>query len=337
VAEWIEAFSRLDSISRNSFAITVRFDAFLETNPIVGIASEYVFIRADAFPTPIFRRRRASIMTHSDKPAIDETEEELVTKAQTALSRCNWTVGECAYKWTQKYAKGRTDNDFGTLVGMSGDQIYQRRRVWETFGDVTENYPSLKWSHFYVASNWDDAPESLQWANENETTVAEMKAWRRAVRGEDLTEEAGPDDWGGDPAISFLPTNLTQVREPGSSEGTSSTEQSERSGSAGDRDLVETVAGVARGSDGGEADYTPFRQGASSPPPDAGGESVGVAVAAKPQVSADQLLNRATKTLERINNAITPETVKEFRKLPEKLRNRFLKALSELNSKTSGL
>jgi hypothetical protein len=276
-------------------------------------------------------------MVNRDKPAIEETEAELVAKAQTALSRCNWTVGECAYKWTTKYAKGRTDNDFGTLVGMSGDQIYQRRRVWETFCDVSENYGLLKWSHFYVASNWDDASECLQWANENETTVAEMKAWRRAMRGEDLTKEAPPDDWGGDPAISFLPTDLTPVREPGTPSGISSTEESERRGSTGDREGVETLSGVARGSDGGESDYSPFRQGAGSHPPDAEEESVGVAVAAKPQLSAAQLLKRAANTLERINNALTPETVQEFRKLPEKLRNRFLKALSELNSKTSGL
>ena len=276
-------------------------------------------------------------MSKREELMIEEAEEELVAKAQTALSRCNWIVGECADKWTKKYAKGRTDHDFGTLVGMSGDQIYQRRRVWDSFGDVYANYPLLKWSHFYVASNWDDSPECLQWANENQTTVAEMKAWRRAMRGEDLTEEAPPDDWGGDPAISFVPTELTPVREPGTVDGTSLSEQSERHISSEDRDAVETLSGVARGSDSGEADYSPFRQGAGSPAPDAEGESVGVAVAAKPQPSAAQLLKRATNTLERINKAFTPETVKEFRKLPEKQRNGFLKALSELNSKTSGL
>ena len=37
---------------------------------------------------------------------------------------------------------------FGAMVGLSSDQVYQRRRVWETFGDVSESYPSLKWSHF---------------------------------------------------------------------------------------------------------------------------------------------------------------------------------------------
>src|SRR5688572_12106145 len=124
--------------------------------------------------------------TERERP---ESETELVARAQNAVSACNWTVGECAASWTKRFARGRTDADFATMVGLSPDQIYQRRRVAETFGDVRAEYPSLKWSHFYVGLNWDDAPECLQWADENEATVAEMKAWRRALRGEDLTEE----------------------------------------------------------------------------------------------------------------------------------------------------
>ena len=57
------------------------------------------------------------------------------------------------------------------MIGLSGDQVYQRRRVWEAFADVHQDYATLKWSHFYVALNWDDASECLQWANEMEATV----------------------------------------------------------------------------------------------------------------------------------------------------------------------
>src|SRR5207249_5275272 len=97
--------------------------------------------------------------------------------------------------------------DFGELVGMSGDQVYQRRRVWETFADVQVQYASLKWSHFYIAVTWDDAAECLNWANDNDATIAEMKAWRRLQHGEDVTT-APPEDgdtvpWGGDGASAF--------------------------------------------------------------------------------------------------------------------------------------
>ena len=134
----------------------------------------------------------------------DATEDELVYVAQEAVSRCNWVIGECAARWTERYAKGRTDADFGELVGLSGDQIYQRRRVWETFADVRDEYSELKWSHFYASVTWDDGAECLAWAREMGATVSEMKAWRRASRGEDLTQPAEDNDIPFDVNISPL-------------------------------------------------------------------------------------------------------------------------------------
>ena len=79
-------------------------------------------------------------MAKKSVPDITESEDELISRAQVAVSQCNWSVGECAYKWTEKYARGRTDADFGVLVGLSPDQVFQRRRVWETFADVHAVY-----------------------------------------------------------------------------------------------------------------------------------------------------------------------------------------------------
>jgi hypothetical protein len=42
-------------------------------------------------------------------------------------------------------------------------------------------------------------------------------------------------------------------------------------------------------------------------------------------------------TLERINEALTPEVLKAFKTLPEKKRTRFLKAVSGLSTKTARL
>jgi hypothetical protein len=121
----------------------------------------------------------------------DDTEEQLIERARLALSECNWTIGECASIWTQRYARGRSDQAFAELLGLSADQVYQRRRVWETFADVRESYAALSWSHFYTATSWDDAAECLQWAEEMKATVGEMRVWRRAHRGEYLSE---PED-----------------------------------------------------------------------------------------------------------------------------------------------
>jgi len=262
---------------------------------------------------------------------ITESEEELISRAQVAVSQCNWAVGECAHKWTQKYARGRTDADFAAQLGLSADQIFQRRRVWETFADVHAGYASLKWSHFYAALNWDDAPECLQWADENQATVAEMKAWRRALRGEDLTLEAATDEWG----VAFVPSDAVAVKDPAEFEEQDRRGRAGRSDAGGERVVAETVAGVARDSSGGgDSGYAPFRSGAGSPAPK---ESEADSVAPRPHVSPEQLITRMSGTLERINEALTPEFLKAFKTLPEKKRARFLKAVSGLSTKAARL
>ncbi|HUG90560.1 MAG TPA: hypothetical protein VML55_06990 [Planctomycetaceae bacterium] len=260
-----------------------------------------------------------------------DSEAELISTAQTAVSRCNWLVGACAAEWTRKYARGRTDADFANLVGLSPDQVYQRRRVWETFGDVYRDYTNLKWSHFYIALNWDDAPECLQWADENEATVAEMRAWRRAQRGEDIAHEAPPDAWAGDPAVSYVPSEAVPVREPATFETVGRTGTllaADREPEPGDSRTRDTVA---------ETPYAPFRKDAGSPAAGASEERSRSAVAEKPQPTPEQLLKRVVSSLERINQALTPEAVKAFRRLPADLRGRFVAAVGELSSKAATL
>src|SRR6516164_10224599 len=113
----------------------------------------------------------------SSSKVVEDSEEQLVSRAQEAVSQCRWVVGECAAKWTERYARGRTDADFAVLIGITADQVYQRRRVWEQFAGVRDQFPSLKWSHFYAALSWDDARDCLSWAEETRSTVAEMRAW----------------------------------------------------------------------------------------------------------------------------------------------------------------
>lgn len=118
---------------------------------------------------------------------VDGGERSLLEASLRSLSDTNWTVGQMAAQWIKKFARSRTDADFGSLVGLSPDQVFQRRRVWETFADVRQNYPRLFWSHFYAAMDWNDADECLQWAQDVQAGVAEMRAWRRAQHGEDLS------------------------------------------------------------------------------------------------------------------------------------------------------
>ncbi len=61
------------------------------------------------------------------------TEETLIDRARAAVGLEAWTVGECASIWVQKYARGRSDGEFAVMVGLEREQIWARRRVYETF------------------------------------------------------------------------------------------------------------------------------------------------------------------------------------------------------------
>ncbi len=273
-------------------------------------------------------------MLHLDLPATDATEQDLIQTAQQAISRCNWVVGKCATEWTQRYSRGRTDADFATLVGLSSDQVYQRRRVWETFGDVCEDYPSLRWSHFYVALNWDDAPECLQWSDENGATVAEMRAWRRASRGEDLTAPAEESSMGDDPAIERLLAIPADVQSPGYDTG----ERRGRSGEERERSgddvpfAMGTVSSANRDTAGGEgADYAPFRKDAGSPGKPAAEELLA------DEKPASQIAKRVISTIERIIGVLTPQILAGFRSLPETERRRLVVAVKGLSERVAAL
>lgn len=252
-----------------------------------------------------------------------ESEEKLISVARDAVSQCNWVVGECASKWTQKYARGRTDHDFGQMVGLSGDQIYQRRRVWTKFGDTCNDYPNLKWSFFYVTLNWDDAEECLSWANDTSATVAEMRAWRRARHGEDLNEEPEEtySEWAAPLIVDSATTPLTAVMDPAefvpSGEG-------DRAGMGAATSEAETMAGAAREN----SDYSPFRSGAAAPAP--GEQEAEVAVLERPTPHPDQIWKRAGGLLERLEASLTDEVIRAFDEQPEKVQDRVASAFDKL-------
>jgi hypothetical protein len=264
----------------------------------------------------------------------DASEPELIRIAQQALSRCNWVVGQCACEWTRRYARGRTDADFAQLVGLSADQVYQRRRVWETFGDVVDRYPSLRWSHFYIALNWDDAPECLQWAEENGATVAETRAWRRALRGEDLEAPADDSTMGDDPSIGRLAAIPADVRSPSDDAfDRSGRRADDRDDSDADVPFEATVSSSNRSTAGSDGDdYAPFRKDAGSAPPRETTEE-----SLPDERPAGQIARRVISTLERVVTVLTPQIVAAFRSLPEKDRSRLVAAVRLLADRVTAL
>ncbi|MBR9803402.1 hypothetical protein GYB59_17690 [bacterium] len=241
-----------------------------------------------------------------------ESEEALVEKARVALSQCNWVVGECASQWTEKYARGRTDADFGNMVGLSADQVFQRRRVWQTFHDVRNEYPALKWSHFYVAINWDDAAECLQWAVENQATIAEMRAWRRAVHGEDLTTDPDPN------ALQALDYDNMTVRD------------AVEVGAGGDVPFDPNGAEGSVSSSGEVTPYAPFRKDARGNFEGEQSEETPSAPTSAPDLSTDKVVKRAISGLRRIQQQLAELSSEDFLQLPPELINQLWDTYDEL-------
>jgi hypothetical protein len=265
----------------------------------------------------------------ADSVISDETEEQIIRAAQQAISRCRWIVGECAYKWTQRHAKGRTDHDFGNLVGLSGDQIYQRRRVWETFSDVQGRFPALKWSHFYSALNWDDAADCLQWAEETQATVAEMKAWRRALRGEDLTAEPEATEILPSGQVNYLSGERAFVQDPADFGAAGGARRPAMPSGMGNEPDAARVAALARELDPLGDNYAPFHAGAIHPPVSEAAEKPEATEAMSPE----QLAKRLCSTIERCNKALTEDFLEQLDTLPPKLKQRLLASIEELTEK----
>lgn len=110
----------------------------------------------------------------------------MVHEAELSISKTNWEIGRLASTWK---SSGGSLSDFAERIGVDELGVLHRYEVWTRFMPWILDLPYLRWSHYSAAHQWDDseAKECLEWANEVQATVPEMKAWRQAQRGEDLT------------------------------------------------------------------------------------------------------------------------------------------------------
>lgn len=122
----------------------------------------------------------------------DDREYKLVKEAQDAAHSGNWKVGENASLWLQQYGRGKNDAVFAELIGLTEDQVFQRRKVWEAFGKIYHRFNWLTWSHFREALNLRNPEAALQWANDVRATTKEMSAWSRTNEGKVATPASVP-------------------------------------------------------------------------------------------------------------------------------------------------
>lgn len=113
---------------------------------------------------------------------------KMVHEASESLSQTSWQIGRLASAWK---SCGGSLTDFSERIGVDKLGVRHRYEVWTRFMPCILDLPFLVWPHFSAAYQWDDpeAKECLAWANEVRATVPEMKAWRQAQRGEDLTRQ----------------------------------------------------------------------------------------------------------------------------------------------------
>lgn len=116
----------------------------------------------------------------------------------TLVSTTNWEKGQIICQWREELEKADadatefSDEAWAQLVGgVTGQHVGRLRRVYQRFGDEYSEYPSLYWSHFQAASDWDDAEMWLEGALQNGWSISQMRGQRWEAVGNGEPEPAG--------------------------------------------------------------------------------------------------------------------------------------------------
>lgn len=121
---------------------------------------------------------------------LDELSSEFFGRWNRLVSRTNWEKGEVILRWRNRLIEAGlpntvySDEAWAKRVGnVSSQHVGRLRRVYERFGEGYEQYPSLFWSHFQAALDWEDAEMWLEGANLNQWSVATMRIQRWETLG----------------------------------------------------------------------------------------------------------------------------------------------------------
>ena len=117
------------------------------------------------------------------------------------VSTTNWEKGRIITQWRESLiSQGLSvaeysDEAWSQLVGgVTGQHVGRLRRVWQRFGDASQQYAGLYWSHFQAALDWNDAEMWLEGAVQNGWSVALMRDQRWQTLGSLDSERPQPQD-----------------------------------------------------------------------------------------------------------------------------------------------
>ncbi len=114
-----------------------------------------------------------------------------VGRWNSLVSTTNWEKGRIISQWREALIEAGapvtdySDEAWASRVGgVTSPHVGRLRRVHDRFGEQAETYPSLFWSHFLAALDWDDAALWLQGAVEEKWSVSAMREQRWKANGQ---------------------------------------------------------------------------------------------------------------------------------------------------------
>jgi hypothetical protein len=117
------------------------------------------------------------------------------------VSTTNWEKGRIICEWRAQLidsgaeASEYADEAWARLVGgVTGQHVGRLRRVSQRFGRVGGDYPSLYWSHFQAAIDWEDAEMWLEGAVQSGWSVSKMRNQRWETLGAVASEKPQAED-----------------------------------------------------------------------------------------------------------------------------------------------
>ncbi len=150
----------------------------------------------------------------SSLAVVDEASAPFLGQWNRLVSTTNWEKGRIIQEWRQALlaaaapASEYADEAWSTRVGsVTGQHVGRLRRVYERFDGLRGDFPSLYWSHFQAALDWDDAEMWLEGAYQSGWSVADMRRERETTLGAVNADLPSEESTGADnaPAVATIP------------------------------------------------------------------------------------------------------------------------------------
>jgi hypothetical protein len=129
----------------------------------------------------------AELAPNGDAPNRDASDAagRYVGQWNRLVSTTNWEKGRIINQWRDALIAGGaalseySDEAWSQLVGnVTSQHVGRLRRVYHRFGEMSDQFEGLYWSHFQAALDWEDAEMWLEGAIHNGWSVSQMRGKR---------------------------------------------------------------------------------------------------------------------------------------------------------------